>query len=61
MGVFGKIGGINGIFTLFLSSILGPYSLLCFKIDIINTLFNSKTEEDHFLHDEKPTEIYASF
>ena len=61
MGVFGKVGGITGVFTLFFTSIFAPYSLLCFKIDIIHKMFDVKTQEDHLLDDERPTEIKISF
>ena len=55
--VFGKVGGVTHILTMFLTFIFTKYAQLNFKIDAINAIFITKTDQASLIDDESKLSI----
>ena len=55
--VFGKVGGVTHILTMFLTYIFTKYAELNFKIDAINAIFFTRTNKMTLIDDESKLSI----
>jgi hypothetical protein len=59
--VAAKVGGIHNVFKILFAYFLSKYSLINFKIDIINQFFYGNSEESVLKYDNEDNIIFSTW